>query len=100
MSKHDVSGFITYEKDLYGGKPKVSFFTYKPNPEYWPGVVIVAPHTIQVEVPDGFNPIPLMVKDLEDQKKALRLSLANELRKIDEKISKLTCIEHTPAEVA
>lgn len=101
MSKHTVKGFITYEPSTWnGGKPKIDFYNFKPSPEYFPNVAVVSETTIEVEVPDDFNPVQNLVAALEEKKRLLRVKLAEELAVIDERISKLTCIEFTPAEAA
>ena len=92
MSKHVVKGFITYEKPSYQPKPSISFSMWKPCAKYSPNTVVVAEHSIEVEVPDDFNPVPLQVGMLEAQKKELRLKLAQELILIDEQIANLTCL--------
>jgi hypothetical protein len=100
MSKHIIKGFVFFEqdaslKDCEWYRPCVGFSMYAPNPELYPDRVLVHEHEFEVEVPDDFNPIPQQVAALEEQKRLMRVKLADELAKIDEKISKLTCIEHT-----
>lgn len=92
MSTHTINGFITYEKREWESKASVNFYNFKPSVEHFPDLVVVGEHSFEVEVPDDFNPTPLQVAALQAQKKALRLKLADELRAIDERISKLTCI--------
>ncbi|PLC06361.1 hypothetical protein CY658_04830 [Variovorax sp. RO1] len=93
MSKHTINGFVTYEKSY--GKPAIRFSMYRPNPQYSPHEVVVGEHSVEVEVPDEFDPIPLMVSALEEKKRLARVALAKELAQIDRQISELTCIEHT-----
>jgi hypothetical protein len=95
MAKHTVKGFITYEKLPHQRKPTISFYNFKPNADYFQYVTVVAEHTIEVEVPDDFNPVPGMVAALEEKKRLLRLKLAEELMVLDEQISKLQAIEYT-----
>ena len=95
MSKHTVTGFITYEKPTWATTPSISWSTYDPTDADWTEAIAVCPHSIEVEVPDDFNPIPQMVAGLEEQKRQLRLKLAQQLADLDERISKLSCIEHT-----
>ncbi len=100
MSKHLIKGFVVWEKwkDSSNDTAVYKFQHYKPsgNSECW-DTVLVGEHQFEVEVPDDFNPIPLQVSLLEERKKALRLKLAQELRLIDEEISKLTCITNEVA---
>lgn len=96
MSKHTVKGFITYRAPRWStDTAEVSFQTWKPGAEYEADKVVVSAHVIEVEVPDGFNPVPELVAALEERKRQLRLKLSAELMEIDTQISKLTCIEHT-----
>lgn len=98
MSKHTITGFITFEKRPYMDKGQVGFHTYRPSAEYFPHTAVVAEHSFEVEVPDDFNPVPDLVANLEEQKRLARLELAQKLARIDEQISKLTCIEFVPAQ--
>lgn len=98
MSKYTVEGFITYEKQSWRDKPDISWSVYDPTGKDWTDAVAVCAHSIEVEVPDDFNPVPQMVAALEEQKRQERLKLAQKLAELDEKISKLTCIEHTAVE--
>lgn len=100
MSKHTIKGFIYFEQDASFKqcdwyKPEVGFMACAPTPEYWPNRVVVCEHEFEIDIPDDFNPIPQQVAALEEQKRLMRVKLAEELAAIDEKISKLTCIEHT-----
>lgn len=95
MSKHIVEGFITYEAHSWTTTPTISWSTYDPTDADWTEAVAVRPHSIEVEVPDDFNPVPQMIAALDEQKRQARLQLAQKLAEIDEKISKLQCIEHT-----
>ena len=97
MSKHIIKGFITYKKSEWESKASVNFYNFKPAAEHFPDLVVVGEHSFEVEVPDDFNPTPLQVAALQAQKKALRLKLADELRVIDDRISKLTCITNEVA---
>lgn len=99
MAKHTVKGFITYEMSRYSSKPTISFTPWKPNPEYFPNTVIVGEHSIEVEVPDDFNPVPAQIAVLNEKKRLLRLALAEQLKDIDEHIGKLQAITYEPAGV-
>jgi hypothetical protein len=93
MAKHTIPGFVTYEKS-YQPVPIVRFTMYRPSPKYSPHEVVVAEHSIEVEVPDGFDPIPHMVSALEEKKRLARLDLAKELASIDNQIKQLTSIDY------
>ena len=90
MSKHTINGFVTYEKSY--GQPIIRFSMYRPSPQYSPHEVVVSEHKFQVDVPDDFDAVPLMVSALEEKKRLARLALAKELAQIDKQISELTCL--------
>jgi hypothetical protein len=98
MATHTIKGFITYERYHWEKEGRISFQTWKPGPEHEAQKVVVAEHEFDFEVPDDFNPIPQQVAALEEQKRKARVKLAQDLARIDEQISKLTCIEHTVAD--
>ena len=91
MAKHTIPGFVTYEKSY--GDASVRFSMLRPSPKYSPHEVVVSEHSIEVEVPDDFDPIPHMVSALEEKKRLARLDLAKELAAIDNQIKQLTSIE-------
>ena len=90
--KQTINGYIVCEHDKFSGKLRFDFMSFKPSATLWPDTVIVAPHEIVADIPDGFSPIGTLVANLEEQKRLKRLALAAELAKIDEQISKLTCL--------
>ena len=98
MSKHVISGYVTYHKYDWSDKPVVNFCPWKPSEDH--ETAIVCPHEFEVEVPDDFNPVPKMLAGLEEKKRELRVRLAKELAEIDDRISKLQAIEYSPAEAA
>lgn len=96
MAKHTIKGYITYQKREWMREEEIGFQTYEPDPRYSKSVV-VREHSIEVEVPDDFNPIPQQVAVLEEQKRLARVELAEKLMHLDDEISKLQCLENTVA---
>lgn len=96
MSKHTIKGYITYHKYNWSDTPVIQFCPWKPTEDH--ETAIVRAHSLEVEIPDDFNPVPLMVAGLEEKKRLARVRLADELREIDEQMSKLLCIESKPSE--
>ena len=96
MSKHTIEGFITYNKFEWNDAAVISFCTWNPSEDE--ETAIVGKHSFEVEVPDDFNPIPQQVAALEEKKRLARIKLAEELAELDEKMSKLLCLENTGAE--
>ena len=80
MAKHTISGFVVWEKWHYEDVGAFKFQGYKPNSksEHY-DCILVSEHSIEVEVPDDFNPTPGLIASLEEQKRLLRLKLAEEL---------------------
>lgn len=95
MATHTLKGFVTLDKAY--GTSVVRFQMYRPSPKYQPHEVIVSEHSIDVEVPDDFDPVPLMVASLEEKKRLARLELAKDLAVIDDQIKQLTCIDYVPS---
>jgi len=102
MSKQTIKGFIVWEKwkDAPNSEAVFRIQSYKPSgtSECY-DTVLVREQAFEVDVPDTFNPVPAQVAALEATKRMLRLKLAQELAMLDERISKLTCIEHSAVEV-
>ena len=95
MSKHTIKGYIIWQK--WKGEPSSSgvykFQHYEPSgdSDIW-DTVLVGEHTMEIDVPDGFSPLPQLIAGLEEEKRLARLVLAQRLVRIDEEISKLTCL--------
>lgn len=94
MSKHTVTGFVHCNTDDWSGKVSYSIwpFDMSKSCEDRP---LVGEQSFEVEVPDDFNPVPAQIAALEEKKRQLRVKLSDELARLDERISKLSCIEHT-----
>jgi len=95
VAKHTIKGFITLD-GAYGART-VRFSMYRPSPKYSPHEVVVSEHSIEIEIPDDFDPVPQMVASLEEKKRLARIELAKELAVIDDQIKQLTCIDYVPA---
>jgi len=92
MSKHTIKGFVTYERGHWEKTGCIGFQTWAVDPRYQENTVLVGEHEFEVEIPDDFNPVPMQVAALEEQKRLKRIKLAEELAAIDLRISKLTCL--------
>ena len=93
--KQTINGFIVWRR--WKGEPASAgvykFQDYEPSGEsdIW-DTVLVREHSMEVEVPDAFNPLPELVAGLKEEKRLARLALAQKLAQIDAEISKLTCL--------
>jgi hypothetical protein len=90
--KHTVNGFVTYKKQSWDNEPIISFSTHEPCKYGSPEIVTVGTHSMEVDVPDDFNPIPKQVEALEAEKKKAHAAFLHMAREIDEQISKLQAI--------
>jgi hypothetical protein len=97
--KHTVKGFITYEKSPWDESPKIGFQEWKPSAELFPHMVIVRAHSIEVEVPDNFDPRADMIANLRQQEQRAMADFELSVNQIRKRISELEAIEYT-AEVA
>lgn len=70
--KHTIKGFITYEKSKYSKNARIDFTSYRPTSDIWPNMVIVSEHSIEVEVPDNFDPRPDLIASLKEKEQKAR----------------------------
>ncbi|MDQ0571517.1 hypothetical protein QFZ42_003351 [Variovorax paradoxus] len=93
MAKQIVKGIVHYCKEVWDDHATYEIFPFDMSEHG--GRVVIGARDFEIDVPDDFNPVPQMVAALEEQKRQIRLEMGAKLARIDEKISKLTCIEHT-----
>ena len=91
--KHTITGYVTYEKARHMDKPRIDFQTWKPGKHSIPAMVVVCEHSIEVEVPDDFDPRPDLIKGLEEQQQKARADFEKLCTDIQRQISELTCLE-------
>lgn len=94
--KHTVKGFITYEKNPWNAVARISFQTWEPTPNIFPNMVIVCEHSIEVEVPDNFDPRPEMIAKLREEEKKAMADFEFKVNQIRKQISELQAIELSP----
>jgi hypothetical protein len=101
--KHTINGVLVWEKNVWKDTPNVFFFHC--SPENAPGSseyasrAVIREHSFEVDVADDFDPTADVIAQLTEQKRKLRLKLAEELAELDDRISKLQALP-MPAEVA
>lgn len=98
MAKHIISGFITWRATPWTKEPEINFLSYDPaqydkNDQY-PRVVVAA-HSIEVEVPDNFDPRPQMIDRLRAAKDQARAEFAAKVTEYDRRINELLALENT-----
>jgi hypothetical protein len=87
VAKHTISGYITWQKDIVTGRPRIGFVDFDPRPlQGTIEIAIVCQHDIVVEVPDDFSPASRRVAALQ----RLQQSLADNMRVVNEQLASLT----------
>jgi hypothetical protein len=96
MSNRTIKAYVIYYLPEWSDKPiyLLSNHELKGN-----GFVSIREQEFEVEIPEDFNPIPGQLAALNEQEKAARLKLADELASINDRRAKLQAIEYTPVEV-
>jgi hypothetical protein len=87
--KKQIEGFILYKKD-YSHKTGFLFSGYEMK-EY--GYITVMPYTLDVDIPDDFDPRGKQVEMLKAEKQKAMADFQNRVTEIERKISELTCLE-------
>lgn len=95
MTTHTINGFLTYRKRY--DEVEVSFCTYDPTVyAYNVDLVIIRPHSFDVNVPDSFDPRPDLIKNLRAKEQRARADFELLLTEIRSEISKHEALEYTP----
>ncbi len=94
--KHTIKGYITYEKGHWDDAAQISFQAWKPSAKIFPNLVVVREHSIEVEVPDNFDPRPDMIANLREQEKKAMADFELTVNQIRKQISELQAIELSP----
>ena len=90
--KHTIEGFITYTKGPWSDKPEIGFSQYAPLPGVHSYTVMVKPHSIEVEVPDDFEPNKAKIDILEEAKRLKKETYLEERAMLDQAIKELSNI--------
>lgn len=95
--KVQLKGFIALAKpDPWDEGHQFRFFTHKMDEH---GFATVMPHTLEVELPDDFDPRAKHVEALQAEKTKAMADFQNRMTEIDRQISELTAIEFDGAGV-
>ena len=89
--KTQLKGFICYEKSTYDDTEKYAFFPFEMTQH---GYVTVMPHSIEVDIPDDFDPRAQQVELLKAEKQKAMADFQALVTSIDRKISELTALEY------
>lgn len=96
MAKHTLAGHIYWRKTKYMDAPAIRFDMYdmrKWSEESRDGHVHIAEHSIEVEVPDDFDPRPQLVAHLTAEKQKVRAEFAARITELDTQINNLLALE-------
>jgi hypothetical protein len=80
---HEAYGFIDIEAD----KP-----FWKDNKDY----ILIAPYTIEIEMPATFDPNKEALSYLQNQRKLILAENQRKINEVDRQIQELQAIEHKP----
>jgi hypothetical protein len=95
--KHQIAGFVTYHAPRsWETEPTIDFKTYDPRQfDHMKDYAVVCEQTIEVEVPDDFDPRPQLVAALVAEKQKIRAEFAAKVTALDAQINQLLCLENT-----
>ena len=93
MALHTINGFITYEQSRYTKTVGIGFSRYKPSAEYAADVVVIRPHSFEVEVPDNFDPRPQQIDTLKAQQQKATAAYHAMVTDIQRQIAELQALE-------
>jgi len=88
--KVTVEGFIIAKQYDWEDAPTFTWLPFKPT--FDRDYVIIAPHTITYDIPDGFDMRPARIAELERQKADAKAKFAAEINRIDDAIQKLLAL--------
>jgi len=92
--KVTIKGYIGWGKPWRKEAHGFGFTSFEPS--NIPGHVTVRQETIEIEVPDDFDPRPGLVDQLKKQKEEARAEFAARVVEIDRQINELMALEHKP----
>ena len=94
--KIKIEGSIYFDPDSmkYGGGIIPAYRFCDSTKDNFCDYVRVVPHTLEVEIPDDFDPRPGMVEKLREKRKQAHADFAAMVMKIDQEINSLLAIEN------
>lgn len=88
--KTKINGFISYQPPSYTGDREFAFHMATME-EY--GYVTVMPFTIEVDIPEDFDPREKMVEILQEKKREVMADFQKRITDIDAQINKYLALE-------
>ena len=95
--KTTIEGFLIHESD-HEGKSIYDFYRFDPSCVFTDSRrVVIGPCTVDVDVPDDFDPTPARIAILRKEKAKISAELTMKTTQIDAQINELLSIEHKVA---
>jgi hypothetical protein len=91
--KKEIKGYITF-RDAYG-RQEFDFLTYNPTQFDHNDRIVIREETIEVEIPDDFDPRPEQVRMLQEQQQKVRAQMVSRINELQDRINKLLALEMT-----
>ena len=101
MAKHTIKGWLYFKAEprfSLTGEPEVTFLPFAPKnvtSETWG--VPVREHSIEVEIPDDFDPRPQQVAALDEEINRVRAEFTARINQLQEQKQRLLAIEFSEA---
>lgn len=96
--KVKIEGVIEFKTSEYGNDNYHGFFFHALEMSDY-GYINVMPYTIEVEIPDEFDPRSAQIAALEKEKTALRAACQKSITNIERHISELLALDNIPGAV-
>ena len=87
--------FVIWEHEEWMDAPQFSAWSCdvsKTNPSY----ALVTTATVEVEIPDDFDPVPQRIATLKNERQRILAEAEVKANNIEDQIRRLLCIEHKP----
>lgn len=92
--KHTIKGYVTYRTEsYYTDAERVHWTRYDPRITGLNKDVLIGEHSIEVEVPDDFDPRPAQVQRLREEQQKVRAAMAKRIKELDDQINSLLALE-------
>lgn len=91
--KVKIPGYIVWRKHSWEREATVTFYPYRPTEDK--ECIVVREHTIEVDFPDNFDPVPYQVRALQAEMKSLQAETEKKLTELKVEINNLLCVGYT-----
>lgn len=92
--KVTIKGFVTYRTEgYYRDEERPHWSRYDPRLSSCNKDILVGEQSIEVEIPDNFDPRPLQVQKLREEQQKVRAAMAARIKELDDQINRLLALE-------